>query len=177
MATTRTRTRAVRPVPAPKPPKQMTAAQRNKLATQGIAANLGISDEAGQKIAITAALEAVYERLASDTDLRETVRQKYEEIAALSKAKQKPDLGPVPVPIRSGTPEQYNPYGKFDPYKLVWQYGEHQLRAVLLRGTQRDLREAVSIVQAREPGTAPRSRTSNADMVDYIMEHVVGSGQ
>ncbi|HEX9037422.1 MAG TPA: hypothetical protein VF808_10575 [Ktedonobacterales bacterium] len=154
----------------------MTATQRNKLATQGIAANLGIRDDVGQKLAITAALEAVNERLASEPDLREAVRQKYEELVALSTTQQKPDLGPAPVPVRSGTPEQYSPYGKFDPYKLLWEYEAHQLRAALVRGTQRDLREAVGIVQARHPNTAPKSKTSKLDMVDYIMEYVVGPG-
>jgi hypothetical protein len=190
MATSRTQrqpkaqtVRAPKPPKPPKAPKPMSATQRNKLATKGITAALGIPDE-GEKAAIIAVLEAVHERLAADVDLRETVRQKYQEIAALGsgthqKAGQSPtpDLGPTPIPIHAGTPEEYNPYAAFDPYKLVWRYGEHQLRAVLMRGTQRDLREAVSIVQEHEPGTAPRSKTNNADMVDYIMQHVVGPGR
>jgi hypothetical protein len=148
----------------------MSGAQRNKLATQGIIAAFGATDE---KAVVTAALEAVHERLASDPDLKERVRQKYHEIAALSaETGQNADLGPVPVPIRSGTPEQYTPYGRFDPYKLAWQYGTSQLRAVLLRGTQKDLREATDIVQARNPGTKPASRTKKEDMIAYIMEYV-----
>lgn len=175
--------RAPKPPKTPQSPKPMSATQRNKLATKGIAAALGIPTE-GEKVAVTAALEAVNERLAADTDLRETVRQKYQEITALSAgtgqkpgASQQPDLGPTPIPIRTtGTPEDYNPYAGFDPYRLQWRYGDHQMRAVLVRGTQRDLREAVDIVQARNPGTAPRSKSNNADMVDYIMEYVVGPG-
>src|SRR5579862_5008210 len=131
------------PVRAPKPPKApkgpkpikpMSATQRNKLATKGILVALGIPDE-GEKAAITAVLEAVHERLAADTDLRKTVREKYQEIEELdggirqkSGKSSEPDLGPTPIPIRSGTPEEYNPYGAFDPYVLVWKYGEHQLR-------------------------------------------------
>jgi len=38
------------------------------------------------------------------------------------------------------------------------------------------LREAVEVVQSREPGTAPRSRAKNADMIDYIVEHVAAPG-
>lgn len=160
--------RAQRPA---KPPKPMSATQRNKLATQEITTSLGLTDE---KVAITAALEAVYERLAWDADLRERVREKYQEIVALDTgARKKPDLGPVPVPIRAGTPEQYTPYGKFDPYKLNYEYGSNQLRAVLVRGTQRDLREAADIVQARNPGTKPTNRSSKDAMIEYIMEHVV----
>ncbi len=165
----------------PKPPKPMSATQRNKLATKGILVALGIPDE-GEKAAVTAVLEAVYERLAADVDLRNTVNEKYQEIASLSGGTPRAagrsstlDLGPAPVPIRAGKPEDYNPYRTFDPYALVWEYGEHQLRAVLVRGTQRDMREAVSIVQAHKPGTAPRNKNNINDMVDYIMEQVVGS--
>ena len=173
-----TRARTTRPLPAPKPPKPPTVAQRTKTATQGIVSSLGIPDApAHEKAAVMAALEAISERLASDSDLRESVRQKYQEIAVMEAQKpQKADLGPTPIPIRSGTPEQFTPYGTFDPYRLVWQYGEHQLRAVLLRGTQRDLREAVSAVQARKPGTAPRNKASKDAMIDYIMEYVAGPG-
>jgi hypothetical protein len=162
----------------PKPPKPMSAAQRDKLAKQGIVSAISATDE---KAAIIAALEAVYERLASDTDLGDSVRQKYREITALPSGthqggtRQKADLGPVPVPIRSGNPEDYNPYGKFDPYQLIWEYGAHQLRAVLARGTQQDLREAVGIVESRNPGArAPRGK--NADMIEYILRHVAGPG-
>lgn len=152
----------------------MTASQRDKLAKQGVMAALGVTNE---KAAVTAALEAVYERLASDMDLCQSVRQKYQEIAALAPAaRQKADVGPVPVPIHSGNPDQYTPYGKFDPYQLISEYGAHQLRTVLIRGTQRDLREATDIVQAREQGTKPASRSKKDDMIDYIVEHVAGPG-
>lgn len=187
MATTRKTKAPAEPRPKtpkaprpPKTPKPMSAAQRNKLATKGILVALGIPDE-GEKAAVTAVLEAVYERLAVDIDLRNTVNEKYQEISMLGGTRQAagsssvPDLGPAPVPIRAGKPEEYNPYRAFDPYVLVWEYGEHQLRAVLARGTQRDLREAVGIVQGRKPGTAPRNKNNNDDMVDYIMEQVVGS--
>lgn len=168
MAERRSAATATRPR-APRAPKPMSATQRHKLATQGIVNAVGATDE---KAVITAALEAIHERLSSDSELRDILRQKYHEIAALNPRPPVHDLGPVPIPIRSGTPEQYSPYGKFDPYKLVYQYGEHQLRAVLTRGTQKDLREATDIVQARNPATKPRSRSAKVDMIDYIMGHV-----
>lgn len=152
--------------------KPMTASQRNKLATQGITTTLDVTDE---KVAVIAVLETVHERLGWDEDLRERIREKYQEIAALTgSARKKEDLGPVPIPIRTGTPEQYAPYAKFDPYKLNYQYGPDQLRAVLVRGTQRDLREATDIVQARNPGTKPASRSRNTAMIEYILDHVAG---
>lgn len=170
---------AVRPAKAPrapkppKPPKPMSATQRSNLATQGIITAIGAADK---KTALTAALEAVYERLVSDADLHETVRQKYHELAALSSSKAKKDLGPAPVPIKGRGIEGYSPYAKYDPYQLVEDYGRDQLRAVLVRATPKRLREAVDIVQGHEPGTKPASRSRNADMVDYVMEHVAGPG-
>jgi hypothetical protein len=153
----------------------MSATQRHKLATQGIVQAIGAVDE---KAAITAALEAVHERLNSEPGYRDTFRQKYQEIAALAPGtrKTKEDLGPAPLPIRTHGLDRYTPYGKFDPYKLVYEYGEHQLRAVLVRGTLDDLREATDIVQAREQGTKPVSRRNKPDMVNYIVEKVAGPG-
>ncbi len=152
----------------------MSATQRNKLATQRIITTLGLTDE---KAVVTAALEALHERLAWDVDLKDTVRQKYQEIAALITAtSKKPELGPVPVPIRGVGLDKYTPYGKFDPYQLQWAYGNDQLRAVLVRGTQKDLQEATNIVQERNPGTKPTSKSSNPAMIEYILEHVAGPG-
>lgn len=160
----------------PKPPKTakpMSATQRHKLATQGIVKAIGATDE---KAAVTAALEAIHERLNAEPDYRDAFRQKYQEIAALASAPRPSDLGPAPVPIRTHGLDRYTPYGKFDPYRLVYEYGEHQLRAVLVRGSLNDLREATNSVQAREPGTKPASRTKKTDMVNYIVEKVAGTG-
>jgi hypothetical protein len=38
------------------------------------------------------------------------------------------------------------------------------------------LAEAVDAVQEREPDARPASRTRNADMIDFIVEHVAGPG-
>jgi hypothetical protein len=145
---------------------------RKSSATTQLVGALGENKEA----AITAALEAVNERLAWDTAFQQTMRQKYEDLEALSKPKAKPDLGPVPKPMNPVAFGEYNPYGRFDPYQLLREYGPHQLRAVLVRGTPRDLREAVDLVRAREPSTKPASRTKKADMIDYIVEYVAGPG-
>lgn len=174
---TRTYTaQAVRPArapKAPKPPKPMSATQRHTLATEGIVRAIGATDK---KTVQTAALEFVHERLAYDAGMRETLRQKYEELTALSPSKTKQDLGPAPVPIKGHGIEGYSPYAKYDPYQLVEDYGRDQLRAVLIRATPKRLKEAVEIVHAREPVTKLPNRSRNADMIEYIIEHVAGSG-
>ncbi len=152
--------------------KPLSVTNRKSLATTQLVTTLGANKDA----AITAALEAVNERLAWDTAFQQSLRQKYEELEALAKPKAKQDLGSVPKPINPRGFGEFNPYGKFDPYELLHEYGPNQLRAVLIRGTPRDLREATSIVQTRQPGTKPTSRAKKADMIDYIVEHVAGPG-
>lgn len=155
----------------PTSPKPMTPSQRKTLATQNIVNSLGASD---QGKAITAALETISDRLAYDTDIQQSLRQKYGELEALDKKAPKPDLGPEPIPISGSGLEHYNPYAKFDPYVLLHDYGRDQLRAVLLRATSAHLREAVGIVKEHNPGTKPTEGRSNAGMIDYIVEYVVG---
>lgn len=151
----------------------MSPSRRKTLATQQLLSTLEGTD---QTAAITAALEAINEQMGWDTGLRQSVRNKYADLVAMTPAKNKPNLGPVPVPIPGPALARYNPYGKFDPYFILDAYGHDQLRAVLVRGTQRDLREAVGIVKERNPGTKPANATRNADMIDYIVQYVAGPG-
>ncbi len=81
------------------------------------------------------------------------------------------DRGPIPVPIRHVALEHYTPYGKVDPYRLVWEYGHHQLEAVMSHHDLRGVREAVQAVKAKNPGTAPKGRLKS-DMIAYIVKHV-----
>lgn len=124
--------------------------------------------------ALTALVETVNERLARDEAFQESLRQRYQELEALGAPRQKAAPAARPVPINPPSLDEYTPYGKFDPYKALHEYGQGQLRAVLELSTLRDLKEAIDIVQAREPGTKPASRIKKADMVDYLMEHLVG---
>lgn len=160
-------------------PKPLPVSKRKTLATQQLLNSLAREDLAQvQDAAITAALEVVNEWLTWDTELRERLKQRYDELVSISPAKKKApvDLGPVPVPIAGRGIEHFNPYGKFDPYQLIEEYGQQQLRAVLVRATQQLLREAVDIVQQHEPGTKPASRSSNTEMIDYIVQTVAGPG-
>lgn len=150
----------------------MTVTQRNTLVTNQLQTALGAEKAA----AVTAALEVANEWLASDSAFRQCLRQRYDELAALIPVKAVKELGPVPIPIKGGGIDSYGPYAKYDPYRLVEDYGRDQLRAVLVRATQKRLREGTDIVQARNPGTKPTSRSSNDAMIEYIMQHVAGSG-
>jgi hypothetical protein len=164
-------TRTTRPS-APKAPKPMTATQRKTLATKTIINTLSASDEG---LAITAALEAISERLSWDTDLRETVRQKYDALQTLKPVKQTEDFGPMPPLIRTPGLNRQSPVYVVDPYELALDYGRDQLRNVIRRASQQNLRVAVNLVKERNPGKKP-SGTSKQALIDFIVEHVAGPG-
>lgn len=126
---------------------------------------------------VTAALEAVSERLIRDAEFQQSFRRAYEELATLGAPKQNGTGSPVPrpKPASAGTP-RYNPLAKLNPYDMAQRYEHSDLRAVLENISQALLREGVDTVQSRNPGTKPASRTKKADMVDYIIEHVLGPG-
>lgn len=149
----------------------MTATARNKLATQTILKAIDVSDG---KVAAIAALEAMSERLTWDAALRQTVRQKYDELQALSAPKQKADLGPMPTPIQTPGLTKTTPLHVVDPYDLRDTYGSHQLRNVLQRVGRQDLRDGVKLVQKRTSGTKLPSLNDMNAMIDYIMQHVAG---
>lgn len=161
----------------PKVQRPMTPTQRHKTAEQQVAHALGASDT---KLAVTAALEALGEQLGWDTNLRARASEKYQELQALANAKAngaaKRTPASKPTPIKGPDLDHYSPYGRLNPYQLLEGYGRDQLRAVLETAPADRLREAVSVVQEREPGTAPAGTRRKIDMVDFIVEHVAGSG-
>jgi hypothetical protein len=147
----------------PKTPKPLTATQRKTIATQKILQALAASD---QGLAITAALEAVSERLAWDRELQRSVREKYDDLQA---------LGPMPPLIRTPGLNRQSPLHVLDPYELALDYGRDQLRNVLSRASQPNLKVAVGLVKERNPGKKPSGQSSPA-LVDFIVEHVAGPG-
>jgi hypothetical protein len=156
----------------PKTPKPLTATQRKTIATQKILQALAASD---QGLAITAALEAVSERLAWDRELQRSVREKYDDLQALGAVKHKKDVGPMPPLIRTPGLNRQSPLHVLDPYELALDYGRDQLRNVLSRASQPNLKVAVGLVKERNPGKKPSGQSSPA-LVDFIVEHVAGPG-
>jgi hypothetical protein len=151
----------------------MSALQRNKLATRTIVDALAASDE---KAATVAALEAVSERLSWDTALRQSMREKYEELQALGSTRRTTSREPMPPLIRIPGIGRQTPLDVLDPYELALDYGRDQLRNVLGRATKKNLKVAVGLVQQRHSGTKPTDGTTNQGMIDYIVEHVAGPG-
>lgn len=166
--------RAARPKAPKKPkaPKPMTPTQRKTLAATTIMQALAVSDQA---LAITAALEAVSERLAWDTALQHSVREKYGDLQTVGTAKPKKDLGPMPPLIRTPGLNRQSPLHVLDPYELALDYGDDQLRNVLSRASGPNLQVAARLVKERNPGKIPSGQSKPA-LIDFIVEHVAGPG-
>jgi hypothetical protein len=110
-----------------------------------------------------------------DAELRQSVREKYEALRALGAATQKEDFGPMPPLIRTPGLNRQNPSHVVDPYELALDYGRDQLRNVVRRVSQPNLRVAVGLVKERNPGKKPSGQSKQA-LVDFIVEHVAGPG-
>lgn len=153
----------------------LSVTKRKSLATERL---LGAVAGTGKDVVLTAALEAVNERLAWDAAFQRSFQQKVEELGALAPSREGAAAGrvPKPKPAAAAGSARFNPLAKLNPYEMADRYEHSQLRTVLADASQALLREAVDVVQSHEPGTKPVSRNKKADMVDYIMEHVLGPG-
>lgn len=160
----------------PRTPRPMSAAQRKKLATEQLLKAVK-APSADKDKAITAALEAVSERLTWDTELEQSVRQKYDSLRTLGTgaAGPKEDFGPMPPLIRTPGLNRQSPLHVLDPYEVALDYGRDQLRNVIRRASQPNLRVAAGLVKERNPGKKPSGQSKQA-LIDFIVEHVAGPG-
>lgn len=161
---------------APKLPKPMSAAQRKTLATQQIVNFLSADSQNNASIA---ALEVIGERLGWDRELQSSLRQKYDELQALTQPTHRSHVDetpPMPPLIRPAGLNRQTPLHILDPYELALDYGLDQLRNVLRRATIDNLKVAVAEVQKHHPDTKPENATSSNSLIDYIVKHVAGPG-
>ena len=79
------------------------------------------------------------------------------------------------VPIARDEYYRYDPYAKLDPYFVCSVYGVHQLRKAMGRYTLAQLKEAVEFVQAKHPGTKPKTKSRKEDIIDYIVTYGKGA--
>ncbi len=100
-----------------------------------------------------------------------TPEQRTAALAPKPKA-QKPKFGPMPPLIRTPGVGRKSPLHVLDPYETVLDYGPDQLRNVLGRASQKNLKVAVGLVQQQHPGTKPANSSSNAGLIDYIVQYV-----
>ena len=115
------------------------------------------------------ATRAEYEAYMAATGARLTPEQKE---AALGPKPQKGGHGPMPPLIRTPGVGRQSPLQVLDPYELALDYGPDQLRNVLSRATQKNLKVAVGLVGERHRGTKPANSSTNAGLIDYIVQYV-----
>jgi hypothetical protein len=79
------------------------------------------------------------------------------------------------IPISTVSEDELSSYGPPNAFVLQRLYGNHQLRLALERYSLTTLKEALTLVQERYPGTKPKKITKPG-IIDYIVEHVAGPG-
>jgi hypothetical protein len=158
--------------------RRLTPTQRVTKAAQQVATTLGLED---QKRVSAALAEAAAEAVRRDSLFAARVRIIYNQMTPAPAThrtttpgrgtRAAPDVELVPIKQVEGW--FLNPGAPPDPYFLMELYGPKQLPLALQRYTVARLREAVELVQQRNPGTRPSGKTRQY-LVDYIVEHVSG---
>ena len=130
---------------------------------------------------MTAALEMVADEVGRNGEVARRIREAYHNLLQSprqTKTNARPSK-PEPaklVPIGTVDESRFKPYGPLDPYLLFDLYGADQLRLALDGYSLVKLKEGMTAVAARNPGTKPKSKASKAPLIDYIVEHVAGPG-
>jgi hypothetical protein len=66
---------------------------------------------------------------------------------------------------------QINPFAPPDPHEIIDVYGYHQLGRALQDYTLDMLKQTAAKVQAEHPDTKPKSKSSKAAVIDYIVQY------
>lgn len=137
---------------------------------------LGLDD---LKLLSASIAEAAAEEIARNEQFSRRIRDLYAELASKQGVKRTSQI-PVPavelVPLPGSENVRVDPFAALDPYLLQRLYGARQLREALSVYSLSKLKEALSPVEQRNPGTKPKNKSRKDSIVDYIVEHVAGPG-
>lgn len=159
------------------------AEDRSVLATRRLCETLGLGTLKPKDLKhLTVALaEVAIQEMAHNPAFAEQVLALYRDMAdakkpshsgGRSKAQAKQPKRKL-VPIQMVDPALFAPDRPVDPYVLLHAYGHHQLRSALEEFPAAELKKAAAIVEQRNPGTKPTSRSQKAALVDYIALYVL----
>lgn len=153
--------------------RRRTPTQRATDASRRVAQLLGLED---QKLAGIALMEVAAEQVERSQALHSEIRSTYRELAASTRIRSTSSTVPQQelVPLRRIETHEINIAAPLDPYFLLDLYGPRQLAAALSRYSKKKLLEGVQKVQSRHPDARPRPKSTNAQLVGFIVEHVVG---
>ncbi|HEX2347693.1 MAG TPA: hypothetical protein VHI51_04575 [Ktedonobacterales bacterium] len=129
----------------------------------GVAALLVAAEEVGRNSSFAARVRSAYDLLPAGKPTRGSSRGKAAAATILSSTL---------TPVRYVEGREINLAAPLDPYFLLEVYGADQLRQALDLFPLAKLKEGAEAVMARSPGAKPRSRSSKAAVVDFIVEQL-----
>lgn len=156
--------------------KPKTVQMRAAEATRALRALLGLSD---LKLLSASIAEAAAEEIVQNARFSGRIRDIYAELETkqqipLSRRRQTNDVELTPLPGAEHV--RVDPFAPLDPYVLQHLYGADQLRQALSVYSLSKLKEALSPVEQRHPGTKPTNKSRKDSIIAYIVEHVAGPG-
>ncbi len=164
-------------------PTPTTVQEQSALATRHFIAMLGLGDVKTRDYrSLTLALvEVAADEVALNPRFADRIRSRFGELTArpkqsASSAKSKKAQSTpraVLKPIGSFDESLFNPYGAPDPYILQQVYGNRQLTVALDGYSLQGLKQAAAAVEARNPGTKPKSKASKRALIEYISSLVI----
>lgn len=104
------------------------------------------------------------------------VRNRYDELAPQKPEKaSKVAKAPKPklAPIKELPGFQLDATRRLDPWFILEYYGEKQLETALRMQTIGNLREAITVVEERFPGTSPKGKVTKEVAIKYILEYTL----
>jgi hypothetical protein len=131
----------------------------------------------------TALMEASASEAAHNAVFRECILSSYAELKASTAPKPSRSRGGTTqaktpmawlTPIHPVDPKRFGPDKLLDPYLIQYAYGDENLRAILDGYSANRLKEAAAIVEERNPGTKPTSRSRKDSLLEYIIRYIVG---
>ena len=128
-----------------------------------LAVLLAAADEIEQNSRFAARVRAAYDLLPPSKAPRPTGSSRTSDAEKI--------LTSTLTPIRHVEGHEINLAAPLDPYFLLEVYGAHQLREALDLFPLAKLKEGVEAVMERNPGTKPKSKSSKAAVVDYIVQY------
>jgi hypothetical protein len=157
--------------------RTLTAQEQGADATRRLRAVLGLGElsSAALKLLSTAVAQTAAEEAQRNPSFAARLRAAHESLTQQVKAPKKRSSRPAAVdlvPIGYVDMSDYDPFGPLDPYLLLKLYGHHQLALALSRHPLPKLKEALAMVEARNPGIKPSSRSSKNAIIEYIVTYI-----
>lgn len=148
-------------------------------AARQVAQMLGLDDV--KRVGIALATAAVEETERSAT-FAARVRAHYSAAKPLGSAprNKKPSataLWSEVKPIKQVQGFDFDPSARVDPYLVYEAYGPSQFARILEAFPLAKLKESAAIVEERQTGTKPVSRSSKSALVEYIVRYVGDDGK